>query len=131
MKRIYHPWNVWEDYRHNFHGGLHAKKKEIAQNEYASLLKDLDLFEEALKMIVDEWEYSCEHNLTNKDMNRVAYMGQAAMALVFGVPADVTRGGYHLLNEDEKQAADAMAQKYIDIWEAKHKEQDHVDSEEV
>lgn len=116
MKRIFHSWDKWEDYRHNFHGGVGVYQKDNTLELYASLLKDLTKFEAALKIIISEWKYSCEHNLTNDSMNRVAYLGQASCALVYNVPSSVSMGGYNLLTNEEKSAADAMAKKYLDLW---------------
>lgn len=117
MNRIYHPWNVWEDYKFNFYGGMpdgytKAKTTEL----YASLLRDTARFEEALKVIISTWKYSCEQNLSNESMNRVAYLGQAACALVYKVPSNLSSSGYNLLSDEEKASADAMAQKYLDLW---------------
>lgn len=116
MTRIYHPWDVWEDYKHNFYGGVKNFRKEKTLEKYAALLQDLKAFEQALIVITDTWKYSCEHNLSNESMNRIAYLGQAAMALVFNVPHNVCMGGFNLLTAEEQKAADAMAQKYLDIW---------------
>ena len=75
MKRIFHPWDKWEDYRHNFHGGVSDYPKDKTLELYASLLKDTPKFEEALETIISTWKFSCEHNLTNEALNRVAYLG--------------------------------------------------------
>ena len=120
MNRIYHPWDKWEDYRHNFYGGVSDYQKDNTLELYASLLRDLPKFEDALRHIIYEWKYSCEHNLSNESMNRVAYLGQASCALTYKVPHNVSMGGYNLLTQDEQQAADAMAQKYLNVWLAKY-----------
>lgn len=117
MNRIFHPWDKWEDYLHNFYGGITSDfPKDNTLKLYASLLRDTDKFEAALKTIIKEWKYSCEHNLTNVAMNRVAYLGQASCALVYKVPHSLSMGGYNLLTDEEKQRADALAQKYLDKW---------------
>lgn len=129
MTRIQHSWDKWEDYRHNFYGGLEeTTSKEKSLETYAELLRNLDRFERALKRIIVEWPYACEHNLTNKNMNRIAYMGQAACALEFKIPHYISCSGYNLLTPEEQEAADAMAQKYIDIWEKMHLEKQNVAS---
>jgi hypothetical protein len=117
-KRIYHPWHKWEDYRYNFYGSDLVPKEFKAPERYAEFLRDIPKFESALKTIVSDWKHSLEHNLSNTEMNRVAYMGQAAMALTHRVPHNVSCSGYNLLTESEKALADAKAQEYIDIWEA-------------
>lgn len=123
MKRIYHPWNKWEDYRCNFYGGVGTFDKTNSLQTYASLLSDLPRFESALKTIIDEWRHSCEHNLSNESMNRVAYLGQASCALVYNVPHNVCMGGYNLLTDEQKAAADAMALKYLNIWLTRMREE--------
>lgn len=128
MRRIFHPWDKWEDYTHNFYGGMGTYPKDNTLQLYASLLRDLPKFEAALQTIISEWPNSCEHNLSNEAMNRVAYLGQASCALVYKVPHNVSMGGYNLLTDEEKAAADAMAQKYLDLWLERQK---NVDSEKA
>ncbi len=118
--RIYHPWHLWEDYAHNFYGGVKDWKKDETLALYADLLRDLPRFESALQTVIREWRHSNEHNLSNAGLNRVAYLGQCACALLYGVPHKESRGGYQLLTDAEKAAADAMAQKYLDLWLSEH-----------
>jgi hypothetical protein len=119
MKRIFHPYNKWEDYKNNFYGGRMEYTKDNTLQLYASLLRDLKKFETILSVIIRDWHYSCEHNLTNEGMNRIAYLGQASCALLYQVPHNISMGGYNLLTEEQK-SADAMAQKYLDLWLEKH-----------
>ena len=91
-------------------------QKDDTLQLYANLLRDLPKFEGALKTIIRDWPYSCEHNLTNENMNRIAWLGQASCALLFQVPHQRSMGGYNLLTSEEQKAADAMAEKYLNIW---------------
>jgi hypothetical protein len=120
MTRIFHPYDKWEDYRHNFYGGVLEFENDKTLNTYADLLKDLTKFEAALKHIIFEWTYSCEHNLSNESMNRIAYLGQASNALVNKVPYNISMGAYSLLTPEEQKAADAMAEKYLNLWLEKY-----------
>ncbi len=115
MTRVFHPYTKWEDFKHGFYGGLDYPKDKTLQI-YADLLKDLPKFEKALQVITSEWKHSCEHNLTNEGMNRIAYLGQAACALLYNVPNSVSMGGYNLLTLEEQQAADELAQRYLNKW---------------
>ncbi len=125
MKRIFHPYNLWEDFTYGFYGGKEYNQKE-AIKLCANLLKDLPRFETALKEIIDNWKYSCEHNLSNEAMNRIAYLGQAAHALVYNVPNSVSMGAYSTLTLEEQKAADALAQKYLDLWLSRHNKETDV-----
>lgn len=116
MTRIFHPYDKWECFRHNFYGGIMDYQRDDTLELYASLLKDLPKFEAALQVIIRDWKHSCEHNLSNEAMNRVAWLGQASCALVYQVPHNVSMGGYNLLSSNEQKLADAMAQKYLDLW---------------
>lgn len=131
MERIYHPWDMWEDFRHNFYGGMPDIQKDVGPEEYANFLRDLPRFESALQHIITNWKYACEHNLTNENMNRIAYLGQASFALVFGVPGKESCSSFNLLSPEEQEAANAMAQKYLDIWIEKHLEGLSVHSQKV
>lgn len=122
MTRIYHPFDKWEDYKYNFYSGVLEYNHDKTLETYAALLRDLKSFEQALEIIITEWKYSCEHNLSNESMNRIAYLGQAANALVNNVPASVSMGGYNLLTKEEQKLADEMALKYLNIWLELHNE---------
>ena len=115
MKRIFHPYDTWEDYKAGFYGGQDYPTKNTVRL-CAEVLADLYTFEKALKMITTEWKHSCEHNLSNENMNRIAYLGQAACALLLKVPNNVSMGAYSTLTIEQQQAADALAQKYLDKW---------------
>ncbi len=121
MERIFHSWDKWEDYRYNFYGGIDCKwEKDDSLKLYADLLRDLPEFEQALITITRDWKFSCEHNLTHVGLNRIAYLGQAACALLYKVPHNVCMPAYNLLSDSEKAAADALAEKYLNLWIEKH-----------
>lgn len=117
LERIYHTWEKWESFRSGFFDNNPPEgiSKSDAEQLYYKLLSDPVAFADALANILVEWPYSCEHNLTNKTLNRIAWMGQAALAYVYKIPAHF-RGGYNLLTKEQQQAADAVALKYINIW---------------
>jgi hypothetical protein len=86
-----------------------------AQDAFKAFLADLQQFEQGIKRVFAEWSYSCEHNLTNDKMNRIAWIGQSAVCACLGVPA-AFRSGYGLLTEQERAGADALALRYLNIW---------------
>ena len=110
MNRIYHTWDKWECYPAGFYEVNVPKgmTEEICHDKYREVMSDLDEFKEIMRRILVEWPHSVEHNLTNERMNRVAWIGQAAMAYQYGIPAKF-RGGFHLLPEHVRRAADQAA----------------------
>lgn len=123
MKRIYHTWEKWECYRAGFYEEKppNGMTQEQGEEAYREFLSDLPQFEVALQGVVSIWKHSCEHYLTNDKMNRIAWLGQAAMAYAKRIPARC-RGGYNRLSEEQKTAADAIALKYLNAWLAEQGE---------
>lgn len=117
MERIFHTWDKWECYPAGFYETQPPGKitKEEAENMYKNLLSNEGEFAEVLSKIIVEWKHSCEHYLTNEKMNRIAWMGQAALAYRHNIPS-CCRGGYHRLSEDQQKKADEIALEYINKW---------------
>lgn len=120
MDRIYHTWDKWECYPAGFYEPKPPFKHmtiEQCRQSYADFLKNSDLFAENAQRVITEWKFSCEHYLTNERMNRIAWMGQAAMCIKTRV-SKFFCGGYFLLNEQEQKEADEIALCAINNWMA-------------
>lgn len=117
MDRIYHTWDKWECYP----AGLYESRPPLGMTQagalqaYADFLSNLDQFESGLKIVLGTWPRSCEHYLSNEKMNRIAWLGQAAMCAMTGVPKAFS-GGYNLLTSTQKLAADSLALVYLNQW---------------
>lgn len=115
--RILHTWEKWECFRAGFYAERPPGKmtQDEGEEAYRDFLASAERFEAALTGVTSEWKYSCEHYLTNERMNRIAWLGQASVAYALGIPSGC-RGGYHRLTEEQKQAADGLALKYLNVW---------------
>lgn len=121
MNRVYHTWDKWECYPAGFFE-VNAPKgltDDDCVNRYSELLRDIPEFIRIMRLIIDEWTNSCEHNLSNERMNRIAWMGQAALCYKYKIPARF-RGGYNLLSESEREDADKAALQVINEWMVKN-----------
>jgi hypothetical protein len=117
MDRIYHTWDKWECYPAGFFE-VHPPKgytDEQCEELYREFLSDIKEFKRVMRILIREWVNSCEHNLTNERMNRIAWMGQAALCYKYRIPARY-RGGYNLLTDSEKLVADNAALEVINEW---------------
>lgn len=116
-ERIFHTWDLWECYPAGFYEDKPPKgiDKDECEGMYRDFLSDLKRFAEGMEGVIKDWPHSCEHYLTNENMNRVAWMGQAAMCYATGVPSRF-RGGYNLLTDEQKSQADNLALEYINVW---------------
>ena len=114
--RIFHTFDKWECHKAGFYNSKkEGMTKEECELAYAEFLKNDERFENALKKVITEWKYSCEHYLTNKSMNRIAWLGQASVCYDSGIPS-VFCSGFNLLNEKEQEHANNIALKYLNIW---------------
>lgn len=116
IKRIFHTWDKWECYPSGFYEN---QKEDMTKDEckeaYRVFLSDLPRFEAALKRVITEWKHSCEHYLSNENMNRIAWLGKASLCIETGIPSTF-RSGYFLLTEEQQKLADQMALKYLNEW---------------
>lgn len=118
--RIFHTFDKWECVGYNFYGTKKdGMKKEECEAMYATFLRDLNAFEKALVSVTSEWKHSCEHYLTNKAMNRIAWLGQASIAYTHQIPSKFC-GGFNLLSNEEQNLANEMALKYLNKWLVKN-----------
>lgn len=117
VERIYHTWDKWECYQAGFFEVRPPKHftDDDCVERYATLLKDIEEFKRIMMIIIEEWVNSCQHNLTNDRMNRIAWMGQSALCYKFGIPSRY-RGGYNLLTIEQQNAADEAALEIINVW---------------
>ena len=111
MKQIWHNYELWECHKHGFFSksntkeNLHEKVVELFTNP-----KNTEIF---MSKVVQEWKYSCEHNLTNISMNRIAWLGQAACCLYANIPSEITKQAWHMVPEDYRNQADKIAELII------------------
>lgn len=115
-ERIFHTFEKWECHK----AGFYASKKEgmtgeECENAYAIFLSDSERFKEALDGVLKEWKHSCEHYLTNKAMNRIAWLGQAAMCYATGIPSKYC-SGFNLLSQDQQDKANIIALDALNYW---------------
>lgn len=89
--------------------------KEQAEEAYKDFLSDIPLFTYAMQCVIKEWPNSCDQFLSNSNMNRIAWLGQASMCLCTGVSSKF-RGGFRLLSEDQQLKANQAAENVLTKW---------------
>lgn len=114
--RILHTWDKWECYKAGFYENKKDDlTKEECEEQYKIFLSDIPRFEMALKRVISEWHNSCEHYLTNENMNRIAWLGQASLCIETGIPS-CFRGGFILLSDEQQNLANQKALEYLNKW---------------
>lgn len=114
--RIFHTFDKWECHKAGMYAqSFPGKTKEQCEQEYAKFLSKPKLFQDVLKHVIKEWKHSCEHYLTNTSMNRIAWLGQAAMCYHTGIPSKFC-SGFNLLTEEQQNNANEVALEALNIW---------------
>ena len=114
--RIFHTYDKWECHK----AGFYASKKEgwtheQCESEFIRIISNQNLFSEILEKLIIEWKNSCEHYLTNTSMNRIAWLGQAAVCYESGVPSKYA-GAWFKIPENIQEEANKTALKYLNKW---------------
>lgn len=113
MLRIYHHHEKWEDLGMWF-------KAPFSLDTAIEFTGDAELYGEWMWRVVCGWPVTCEHNLTNTNSNRRAWLGHAAAYKAIGCPESITRKAWGYLTDEQRVQADAKADEVISIWEWAH-----------
>lgn len=113
MEQKFHPFHLWEDYKHCFYDNCSGKVKEEKLKICVDFFNNNELVYEFMERVLKEWKYSCEHNLTNNSMNKIAYLGQASLALYCNVPSTVTMESWSMLSKNVQNQANEIAKQLL------------------
>jgi hypothetical protein len=120
MSRVYYKYHLWEDYQNGMYNPCDGNEQELVQDAILILTDEKLFLSESLKMI-NEWVISAEENLSNKDQNRRAWIGQACCCYTFGVPEIVTKKAWGLITDLQRYKANKVADKVISEYESKNR----------
>jgi len=119
-ERIFHTWDKWECYKAGFYENtVKDKSHEECEALFISTLSDQKLFGSILEKLIVEWKNSCEHYLTNKSMNRIAWLGQAAVCFHCSVPSRYSSAWFDI-PEEVRDEANETALTYLNKWLSNH-----------
>ena len=115
MERIFHHYDKWEDY----HAGMYDESKDGRKErvkEAAHILGTPSLCKKAMEKVVSEWKIATEYNLSNAEINRKAWLGQAACSCYAGIHEDETREAWGIMTEPQRIEANRIAASIIRKW---------------
>jgi len=128
--RIFHTFDKWECNKAGLYAqSFEGKTKDQCEKEFAEFLADTDKFKEVLKLVTHEWKNSCEHYLTNKSMNRIAWLGQASVCYATGIPSKYS-SGWNLLTNERQDKANEVALEALNKW-LKENNRDEIEMSEA
>lgn len=102
-----------------FHAGMWKTSlvigEEVLIAKAVSVLGNEDRFESAVQSVFREWRVSVRAEMTSPG-NHQSWIGCAACCLVAGVPEHLTRRAWWKLSEEQRSAANNIADRYASEW---------------
>src|SRR5690606_14173539 len=115
-QRVFHTYDKWECHKAGFYASVkEGMTHQECEQAYKDILTNIPLFENILDKVINEWTNSCEHYLSNKAMNRIAWLGQACVCYHSGVPSRYANSWFDLTEEQQNQA-NYSALKALNKW---------------
>ena len=116
MIQVYKPYWEWEDY-------LNGMWRKIPKNEEAKMIKkaidftgDHVKYGDAMLEVSKMWPKTMLNSLTNKSINRKAFIGHCAVQYKIDVPEYITRLAWKELTDIQRFLADDIAEKTINHY---------------
>lgn len=120
MKRIYHPYWDWEDYKAGMWRNISKEEETKYLSKAIEFTGNAELYGQWMLKVIELWPIACEHNLSATGINRQAWIGHSACCLAINCPEQVTRLAWHNLTQKQQDEANAKADYAIKLWEEKH-----------
>lgn len=95
---------------------IRGEERKAYIEKAATLMRDQYAFEAAMRKAITEWPTSCAAAFTADSMNKIAWLGHAGCCIAVGSPEECTRCGWHTLNKEEQDAANAAAARALLSW---------------
>ena len=120
MKQFYAPYWEWEDYKN----GMYCDKK--IDSESYLVVKCMDLFTNTCLFystgceVFIKWPIATKVNLTNKSINRRAWLGTAICNLGLNAPEYIIRLAWNKLYDYQKERANSVATNLIYEYETQN-----------
>lgn len=115
LERVYHPYWNWEEIDHNMWGSVEDTATYLRR--VLKLTSDHRRYGRFMERVIHEWPVSCENALTDKNLNRKAWVGHAACALALACPEDIVRKAWGMLTDEQRTLANGEADRAIQAWE--------------
>ena len=115
MKQKWVPYTEWEDYKFGMWGKSNDEDNDLKKAiEFTS---DYLRYGHAMGKVSIAWPMTMINSLSNKSINRKAFLGHCAVCFELGIPEYITRKAWGFLTEQQRYDADKIATHHIKVWE--------------
>lgn len=109
MTRIYINWEKWECHKNGMWRSLPKEEEDLMLKKAIKFTSNHIIYGKWMIKAVDKWKNSMLHFLTNKSINKRAYIGHCAASLAINCPEYITRMAWKYLSEEQRILANKQA----------------------
>lgn len=121
IRRIFHHYELWEDYKNGMWDIVSSNVKKQSLQKAIDFTGNHKLYGSFMLKVLETWPIACEHNLSDTNQNRQAWIGHAACSLAINITEDVTREAWSHLTPTQQDLSNNEADIAISQWETKMK----------
>lgn len=117
VEQVYVRWWLWECAKAGMYDAAYCCTHdfEVFKVSYAEFLSDSQAFYNAAVAMTHAWPMSCQNFLTNANINRIAWIGQASACFEIGL-SSAFRSGFWLLTQQQQDKANSIAAEVLRDW---------------
>jgi hypothetical protein len=113
--RIFYHHDLWECWKQGLY--RNGRKDESKVKQSLIILNSIENCGQSFQRVILDWHYSSQVHLSNKSINRQAWIGQASCCLNHGSNEDETKIAWNQLSTEEQNRANQIADYYIRKFE--------------
>ena len=117
MKQIYVPFYKWECYKAGMWNTVNKETEITMLNDAIEFTGDHVVYGDQMRLVVYKWPNTMKNHLTNKGINRRAFLGHCAVYYKLQIPEYIVRMAWKKLTDKQRRFADYEAEKTIKDWE--------------
>jgi hypothetical protein len=117
MERFYKEYYYWEDFLNGMYNDVEKSKESYFVEKSYNLLCDNELFLNTCLNLIKDWQISTNVNLTNKNSNRQAWLGQACCSYLYKSNEICTRIAWSKMTDKQRNEANKVADLIINHFE--------------
>lgn len=119
MKQVWVPYWEWEDWINGMWRKVENEDELLKQA--IEFTGDHEKYGSAMNEVIFAWPRTMLNSLTNKSINRRAFVGHCAVQNKINIPEYITRMAWKSLTNMQRILADIEAEKAIKNWELWYK----------
>lgn len=121
MARYYCHYQLLEEY----HAGMWRKvSSEVTKlnliAQAVAHFRNIQDFKDSCLSVITHWRHSCLTAFTTPSLNKIAWIGQAAVCQKHRVPEDLTRRAWWKLTEEQRDSCNEVAAEALASWRYNH-----------